>query len=291
MSSGAGPRPGRARSRFAPEVLPDGRRRYGHEAVVARRALLVGLVATGTGAGVLATRLGGSDPARVAAGADPAVQDPVAAGGPAPAATPAPSVPPTAPGPRHSLTDAASPWVVVNKQHPIDPIDYAPELATVGGKEVAAVVADDLRALLAAAAADGVSLTVTSGFRSLEHQRAVHDSAVSRDGLETAESVSARPGHSEHQTGLAIDFSGSTRPGCLLRNCFGQTPESDWLVAHGGRFGFLLRYPEGKTDVTGYAPEPWHWRWVGAELAAEVAAAGSPTLEEFFGVTGGTTYA
>ena len=285
MSGAAGPRPGRERSRFAPEVLPDGRRRFSHQAVVARRAVLGGLVAAGAGAGVLATRRGGSDPAREVAGADPAVQDPVAVAGPSPAPVPSPAAP------EHSLTDPASPWVVVNKQHPIDPLDYAPALATVGGKQVAALIADDLRALLAAAAADGVSLAVTSGFRSLEHQRSVHDSAVARDGSETAESLSARPGYSEHQTGLAVDFSGSSRPGCLLENCFGQTPESAWLVEHGARHGFLLRYPEGKTDVTGYAPEPWHWRWVGTDLLARMAAAGSTTLEEFFGVSGGTTYA
>jgi D-alanyl-D-alanine carboxypeptidase len=267
-------------------VLPDGRRRYSHQAVVARRTLLLGVVAAGTGAGVLATRGGGSDqdPGRDpdVAGADPAEQDPVAVVEPAPQA---------GAEPLPSTTDAASPWVVVNKQHPIHPLDYAPEVVTVGGRPVAAVVADDLRALLAAAAADGVSLAVTSGFRSVEHQRAVHDSAVARDGVETAESVSARPGYSEHQTGLAVDFSGSSRPGCLLENCFGQTPESSWLVAHGGRFGFLLRYPEGKTEVTGYAAEPWHWRWVGTDLVARMAAAGATTLEEFFGVPGGPVYA
>jgi D-alanyl-D-alanine carboxypeptidase len=264
-------------------VLPDGRRRYSHRAVVARRALLVGIVAAGTGVSALATRIGGSDDTVAAAGADPAVQDPVAAVAETAPAPPAP--------PAHSLSEAASPWVIVNKQHPIAPLEYAPQLVTVGGKEVAVAAAADLEALLAAAEGDGVSLTVTSGFRSLAHQRSVHDSAVARDGVETAESVSARPGYSEHQTGLAVDFSGSSQPGCLLENCFGQTPESAWLVTHGGRFGFHLRYPEGKTDVTGYAAEPWHWRWVGTDLVAQMAARGVVTMEEFFGVSGGTTYA
>lgn len=278
-SGGPATGPARARSRFAPEVLPDGRRRFSHRAVVARRTLLAALVATGTGAGALATRLRGTERVPGVAAADPAVPDPVALA----ASTPEPL--------EHSVTDAASPWVVVNKQHRIDPLDYAPELATVAGEQVAAAAAGDLRALLDAAAADGVSLGVTSGFRSLEHQRSVHDSAVARDGAEAAESVSARPGHSEHQTGLAVDFSGSSQPGCLLQNCFGQTPESQWLVDHAGRFGFLLRYPEGATDVTGYAFEPWHWRWVGADLVARMAAAGVTTLEQFLGVSGGTTYA
>ena len=274
---------GSGRSPFAPDVLPDGRRHYSHRAVVARRTLLVGVVAAGTSIGVVATRAGGSDDPTVAPGVaagDPAVHD----------AAVQPSADPPAP-PAHSLTEAGSPWVIVNKQHPIAPHDYAPEIAVVGGKEVARTIQADLEALLAAAKGAGVSLGVTSGFRSLAHQQAVHDNAVARDGMESAESVSARPGYSEHQTGLAVDFSGSSRPGCLLENCFGQTPESDWLVANAGRFGFLLRYPEGKTDVTGYAPEPWHWRWVGTDLLAQMAAKRVVTMEEFFGVSGGTTYA
>ncbi|WP_328292081.1 M15 family metallopeptidase [Kineococcus sp. NBC_00420] len=273
---------GSGRSPFAPDVLPDGRRRYSHRAVVARRTLLVGVVAAGTSIGVVATRAGGVDdsPGVVGvAGGDPAVHD--AAAQPAPSATP----------PAHSLTEAGSPWVIVNKQHPIAPHDYAPEIAVVGGKEVASTIAADLQGLLAAAKSATVSLGVTSGFRSLAHQQDVHDNAVARDGVESAESVSARPGYSEHQTGLAVDFSGSSRPGCLLENCFGQTPEYDWLVANAGRFGFLRRYPDDKTDVTGYAPEPWHWRWVGTDLVAQMAAKGVTTMEEFFGVSGGSTYA
>ncbi|WP_432511730.1 M15 family metallopeptidase [Kineococcus sp. SYSU DK001] len=275
---GTGTRP--QRSPFAPQVLPDGRRRFTREAVLARRALLAGVVAAATGGGVLASRLGSPDPGVSAA--DPAVHDPV----PVAAAEPAPAVDP---GP--STTDAASPWVVVNKQHPLDPVEYAPPLAVVRGKEVAAVVAADLRALLEAADRDGVSLSITSGYRSHARQRSVHDAAVRRDGVEDAESVSARPGYSEHQTGLAVDFGGSSQPGCQLENCFGQTPEAAWLQAHAGRYGFLLRYPERKTEITGYAPEPWHWRWVGTDLLARMAGRGVVTLEEFFGISGGPVYA
>ncbi|WP_432541307.1 M15 family metallopeptidase [Kineococcus sp. SYSU DK002] len=279
---GTGARP--RRSPFAPQVLPDGRRRFTREAVLARRALLAGVVAATAGGGVLLTRPGPADPG--AGAADPAAQDPVAVAAAEPAPAPAPAA---APDP--STTDAASPWVVVNKQHPLDPVEYAPALAVVGGKEVAALVAPDLRALLEAADRDGVSLSITSGYRSHARQRAVHDAAVRRDGLESAESVSARPGHSEHQTGLAVDFGGSSRPGCQLENCFGQTPEAAWLQAHAGRYGFLLRYPEGKTGITGYDPEPWHWRWVGTDLLGRMADRGVSTLEEFFGISGGPVYA
>ncbi len=267
------------RSRFAPEVLPDGRRRFSHEAVVARRVLLAGVLAAGVGGGVVVSRLSGDDAEVVPA-----------AGAAAPAPEAAPSAAPVAvDGP--SRTAADSPWVVVNKQHPLDPRDYAPPLAVVDGKEVAAVIAPDLRSLLQDARRDGVDLSVTSGYRSFQRQTSVHDSAVARDGLESAESVSARPGYSEHQTGLAVDFGGRTQPGCLLKNCFGQTPESEWLRAHAGRYGFLLRYPEGATATTGYDPEPWHWRWVGTDLVQRVAERGTATLEEFFGISGGAAYA
>ncbi|MEZ0494283.1 M15 family metallopeptidase [Kineococcus sp. TBRC 1896] len=283
------------RSPFAPEVLPDGRRRFSHEAVVARRLLLAGLLAAGVGGGALAARLTGEDPGAVPAGGAPAAAGAAGevAGEVAPAAPQAvvasPATPAQVQGP--SRTEAASPWVVVNKQHPLDPRDYAPALAVVAGKEVAAVIAPDLRALLEDARRDGVGLSVTSGYRSFQRQTAVHDDAVVRDGLETAESVSARPGYSEHQTGLAVDFGGRTAPGCLLEDCFGQTPESDWLRAHAGRHGFLLRYPEGATAVTGYDAEPWHWRWVGTDLVQRLTEARVATLEEFFGISGGPVYA
>ncbi|WP_432562875.1 M15 family metallopeptidase [Kineococcus sp. SYSU DK003] len=278
----------RRRSPFAPEVLPDGTRRFSRDSVVARRALLVGLVAAGVSGGVLVTQLGTGGTGAVV---DPAAQDSLPAAAAAPAPTPAPTSAASPQAPVFSTTEAASPWVVVNKQHPLNPIDYAPALAVVGGREVAAVIAGDLQALLDAAAADGVALSVTSGYRSYDRQRSVHDSAVARNGLESAESLSARPGFSEHQTGLAVDFGGSSRPGCLLENCFGQTPESAWLQANAGRFGFLLRYPDGLTGITGYDPEPWHWRWVGTDLLGQMAGRGVATLEEFFGISGGTAYA
>ncbi|NAZ84358.1 D-alanyl-D-alanine carboxypeptidase family protein [Kineococcus sp. R8] len=194
--------------------------------------------------------------------------------------------------PAHSTTDAASPWVVVNKKHPIVPTDYVPaSLATVGGKPVASVVVPDLTALLAASRADGVGVTLTSGYRSLGHQRAVHDDAVRRDGPATAESLSARPGYSEHQTGLAIDFGSSAQPECAVQDCYQDTPEARWLAQHAGTFGFLLRYTAAHSAVTGYAPESWHYRWVGVDLLQQMADRGVATLEEFFGVPGGPEYA
>lgn len=223
---------------------------------------------------------------RLGDGEDPAVRTPADPVAQASTPTPTPPAPPL-----HSTSDAASPWVVVNKQHPLTPAEYAPaDLVTVGGKEVSGVIVPDLQALLAAAGDAGVGLTLTSGFRSLDYQRSVHDRAVERDGFEVAESLSARPGFSEHQTGLAVDFGSRSQPECAVQDCYQFTDEAAWLAENAGTFGFLLRYPEDLTAVTGYAPESWHYRWVGTDLTAQLAQRGIGTLEEFFGVTGGPDY-
>ncbi|MFB9378099.1 D-alanyl-D-alanine carboxypeptidase family protein [Kineococcus gynurae] len=254
-------------SRFAAEVLPDGRRRYPREAVLARRRLLGGVVLGGAAA-IAGSRLLGRDEAVASPG-----QQALAESG-------------------YSLTDPTSPWVVVNKRHPLDPIDHAPrELVTVGDRPVAAAVVPDLQELLAAAEADGVSLVLTSGYRSFADQQTVHAGSRSRNGDELAEQVSARPGFSEHQTGFAVDFGSRQAPECAALDCFADTPEARWLGERAGGFGFLLRYPPGLTAVTGYAAESWHHRWVGRDLTARLARAGVATLEEFFGVPGGPTYA
>ena len=180
----------------------------------------------------------------------------------------------------------------MNKRHPVVPTDYVPaSLTTVGGKQVASVLVPDLTALLAQADADGVGMTLTSGYRSLSYQKSVHDDAVQRDGFATAESLSARPGYSEHQTGLAIDFGSRAQPECAVQDCYQDTPEAHWLAEHAGAFGFLLRYTAAHTAVTGYAPESWHYRWVGVDLVRQMAERGVATLEEFFGVPGGPEYA
>ncbi len=267
------------RSRFAPEVLPDGRRRFSHEAVVARRVLLVASWPPGVGGGVVVSRLPGDDAEVVPASG---------------AAPPPPLRGHAAGGSRRRGRTVAhgrrQPVGGRQQAAPLDPRDYAPSLAVVDGKEVAAVIAPDLRSLLQDARRDGVSLSVTSGYRSFQRQTSVHDRRRPRRPGVRRERVG--PGYSEHQTGLAVDFGWPDPAGCLLKNCFGQTPESEWLRAHAGRYGFLLRYPEGATGVTGYDPEPWHWRWVGTDLVQRVAERGTATLEEFFGISsGGAAYA
>ena len=202
-----------------------------------------------------------------------------------------PAVPPFDPT-AHSTTDPASPWVVVNKQHPLQPLDYTPaSLATVAGKRIATPVVPDLTTLLAAATADGVHLTLVSAYRSYAYQVGVHQRAVAKEGYDYAESVSARAGYSEHETGLAIDFGSTTDSTCDLQDCYAGTAEGTWLAAHAATFGFLLRYTAANGAITGYAPEAWHFRWVGRDLITAMAARGVSTLEEFFGVSGGSVHA
>ena len=91
---------------------------------------------------------------------------------------------------------------------------------------------------------------------------------------------SAVPGHSEHETGLAIDVSGSDGK-CAATDCFGDTMEAKWLAEHAAEYGFIIRYPKGKESITGYKYEPWHLRYVGVQIASEIAEQAS-TLEEYY---------
>lgn len=129
----------------------------------------------------------------------------------------------------------------------------------------------------AAAAKDGLSLNICSGFRSYTLQQTLYNNYVQRDGKAAADRYSARPGHSEHQTGLAFDINKAS-------SSFTNTPEAKWVAANCWKYGFILRYPEGKEDITGYMYESWHVRYLGKELAKSVYDSGL-TLEEYLGIT------
>lgn len=187
----------------------------------------------------------------------------------------------------HSATDPASPWVVVNKRTPLDPVDHEPELTTVRGYLVRPEAAPDLTALLEAADADGLHLTLRSAYRGYPKQAQVYEGWVAQLGAAEADVVSARPGHSEHQTGLAVDVGSSTRPECDFDPCFAGTVEARWVARHAAEFGFVVRYTTANSAVTGYGPEAWHLRWVGRELAGYLRDTGVTTLEEVFDVPGG----
>lgn len=127
-----------------------------------------------------------------------------------------------------------------------------------------------------AAAKDGIDLWVQSGYRSYSYQATLNRQYIERNGAASAEISSARAGHSEHQTGLAADIN-------QINAAFANTAAGKWLAANAHRFGFILRYMDGKTDITGYKFEPWHFRYVGVEHATAMHTRGV-TLEEYLGI-------
>lgn len=186
----------------------------------------------------------------------------------------------------HSTRDPSSIWVIVNKAHPIHPADFRPDITLVRGYQVARPAAGPLANLLETADAAGLHLKIASAYRSRAYQEGVHARLVAERGQVAADAISARPGYSEHQTGLAVDLE-PLDGRCALDPCFAQTAEGRWLTEHAARFGFVLRYTAQNRKWTGYAPEPWHFRYVGRALARELRSSGSSSLEEFFGVSGG----
>lgn len=149
------------------------------------------------------------------------------------------------------------------------------------------VVVQALERLRATAEADGIDLRVRSAYRSYEHQVWTFAHWVNVHGLEHAERISARPGHSEHQLGTTIDFT-SPSMNWQLGAGFADTPEGRWLAEHGHRFGFALSYPRGAEHITGYVFEPWHWRYIGEEAAQAWFEAGRPPLITFLDQLGGS---
>ena len=200
---------------------------------------------------------------------------------PAPNALPAPASVDTFDRAARSLDDPNSIWVVVNKLRPMNPQDFEPadlvEVPVEFTNEplLRQEASDAVVAMFDTARGEaGLELASNSAYRSYSAQEDVYDG----DDLTTA-----RPGFSEHQTGLTIDI-GPLSGECSLEECFGETPEGIWLRDNAARFGFILRYPADKTAITGYTFEPWHFRYVGTELANEMRETGVTTLEEFFGL-------
>nr|WP_234032995.1 M15 family metallopeptidase [Paenibacillus faecalis] len=140
--------------------------------------------------------------------------------------------------------------------------------------------AEALEKLFAAAEAEGIELRAVSGYRSYDRQKSVYESHVATKGEEEASRISAVPGTSEHQTGLTIDVS-SPSVGNMLEQAFGETEEGKWLAENAPKYGFIIRYLQGREDITGYVYEPWHIRYVGEDLAPDIAESGL-TLEEYF---------
>jgi zinc D-Ala-D-Ala carboxypeptidase len=211
--------------------------------------------------------------------------------------TPVPTPTPEFDRAAFSIDAPDSPWVVVNKLRPFQPADYAPAdlvdvpVPYVNAPQLRQVASNAVVAMFAAYTAEtGRQLQSQSAYRSYPTQQRVYAGWVAQLGQEAADLTSARPGHSEHQTGLVIDIS-SVPAVCALDQCFADTPEGQWLAANSWKWGFVLRYPLGETEVTGYEFEPWHFRYVGVELATEMHETGAATMEAFFGLPAAPTYA
>lgn len=158
--------------------------------------------------------------------------------------------------------------MIANKTYTL-PKDYDP-----GIKPEAAEALDELQH---AAAAEGLSFFIVSGYRSYATQESVYAGWVARDGVEQADTYSSRPGHSDHQTGYTFDLNS-------LDDSFADTKEGIWLAEHCADFGFIIRYPKGKEMYTGYVYEPWHIRFVGKEKARLITDSGL-SIEEYYGIT------
>lgn len=200
----------------------------------------------------------------------------------------------------YSTSDPNSIWVVVNKKRPLQPKNFVPKDLVVpnvklrlGSSQeqmhVSNKIVASIESLFGAASAAGFTLSLGSGYRSYGYQQNLYDGYVSTDGQASADRTSARPGFSEHQTGLAFDVE-ATNMKCHLDKCLANTPDGQWLAAHAYEFGFIVRYPADKVAITGYDFEPWHFRYVGVLLATEMHKDAVTTLEEFFGISGGTSY-
>jgi LAS superfamily LD-carboxypeptidase LdcB len=155
--------------------------------------------------------------------------------------------------------------LIANKTYAL-PSDYNPG-------DILPEAKSAFEAMRADAAKAGYTLKIVSGFRSYSYQNQLYNNYVARDGKAAADTYSARAGHSEHQTGLGMDINNAS-------TSFNGTAEAKWIAANCWKYGFIIRYPEGKQNITGYMYESWHVRYLGKQLAKEVYDSGL-TLEEF----------
>lgn len=161
--------------------------------------------------------------------------------------------------------------LLANKQNPL-PADFAPGVNPEGESAFKKMRAEAMKA--------DIDLNAFSTFRDFDRQKVLYDRYVTKDGQEEADRYSARPGFSEHQTGLAFDIGESGEEQHWAAASFEDTEAGKWVAENAHRYGFIMRYPKGKERVTGYMHESWHFRYVGEKKATEIYEADS-TLEEY----------
>jgi D-alanyl-D-alanine carboxypeptidase len=165
--------------------------------------------------------------------------------------------------------------VLVNKFFRLEE-DYSPsDLAEIDSTMLRSEAADAMHEMINAAALEGHRLWVQSGYRSFTVQSTLYDQYSTSDGIDSADTYSARPGHSEHQTGLAVDFN-------TITDAFGEMPEGRWAAENSWTFGYILRYTKENSDVTLYRPEPWHFRYIGREAASHFHQSKFLSFEEYW---------
>ncbi len=168
--------------------------------------------------------------------------------------------------------------ILCNKYHLLKS-DYVPDLVDLpskyGGGKLEREAASFFMKMVDAAKADGIKLRNVSGYRSYNTQKNLYNNYVKRDGVAKADTYSARAGSSEHQTGLASDINTASSSAH-----FENTKEYDWLIKNSYKYGFILRYLKDKTYITGYKYEPWHFRYVGVDVATKISELGI-TFEEY----------
>lgn len=193
---------------------------------------------------------------------------------------------------QYSIDEPGSLWWIVNKKRPLPdgyvPPDLVTPNVTINTKKSQAEnqlrsdTASALEALFSSAKSAGHNLMLASGYRSTELQTVYYNGLIASSGQAAADRLSAKPGTSEHQTGLSLDVARADRH-LYLEQTFGKDPAGVWLAEHVHEYGFIIRYPEGKESSTGYDYEPWHIRFVGKELAIELKNK-QQTMEEFFDI-------
>lgn len=198
-----------------------------------------------------------------------------------------------------NLADPTSVWVVVDKLRPLQPASFTPpaQVSVPGvrnlvGSTLRADAAAAMSAMVAAARAAGTGdMAILSSYRSYGSQVRTYNSHVASQGKAAADRGSARPGYSEHQSGLAADLVACGGSGCGGLDGFGATAQGRWIAANSWRFGFIVRYEAGQEPITGYDAEPWHVRFIGVPLATAYHDLGFHALETFWGLPPAPDYA
>ena len=173
--------------------------------------------------------------------------------------------------------------ILVNKENPLLE-DYVPDdLQRIGSfcsesdKMLVKEACINFEIMCADALKDNMNIKAISAYRSYDYQKKLYEYYIKTRGLKYASKCSAKPGYSEHQTGLAVDVMGENGD----YNLFGKTKEFKWMMKNSYKYGFILRYPSDKEKITGYKYEPWHYRYVGKKLAATLFLE-NITLEEYY---------